>query len=388
MRYLTLLFILFAFILADSQGVITRRGGGVGGGGTPLFIDWNRVCEITIVSDSVDATLTNFPVLLTEDNFPSEMLDADGSYPCLGSGGDIRFSTGIYSGDTLAHEVVGDTVVLDNDPANSNIEVWVKIPSLTSGADVTIYVWYDSSSAVAWTEDATYGRFAVWDDYELVYHFYEAPTDTTRDATVNQYDATFIHTTPPTHTTAKIDSGYNFAGSDARFAVASPTNIYADGDTLEVSIWSKRDALGGGTVYHCFLSVVDAVDYDSGWWFLWNLDNYIQFSIGAATEHNYISTSTFESTTDWYHLYTRYNEDSVVVYVDTNAEIEEANAGSGATENDVLAVGAFQTSHDYLGDIDELQISRVGRSKYWPLTVYRNQDTPATFALEGTPETP
>ena len=55
--------------------------------------DWKRKVEVQIQSSEIDATLTNFPVLLTEDCLPSEFFDADGGNSCQADGGDIRVSS-------------------------------------------------------------------------------------------------------------------------------------------------------------------------------------------------------------------------------------------------------------------------------------------------------
>ncbi len=52
-----------------------------------------RKVEIQIQSNKVDATLTDFPVLLTEDNMPSEACDADGTSPAQNGRRDIRFTS-------------------------------------------------------------------------------------------------------------------------------------------------------------------------------------------------------------------------------------------------------------------------------------------------------
>jgi len=65
-------------------------------------------------------------VLLTADNLPSEMFDADGSYPAKSDGGDIRISKDADGSTQLACEIVNFTI--DNNPANGRAEIWVKLP--------------------------------------------------------------------------------------------------------------------------------------------------------------------------------------------------------------------------------------------------------------------
>ncbi len=69
---------------------------------------WLRRASITVDNTKVGGTgdLTDFPILLNIDNLPSEMFDADGSYPAKSDGCDLRFSTD-EAGDTeLPLEIV------------------------------------------------------------------------------------------------------------------------------------------------------------------------------------------------------------------------------------------------------------------------------------------
>jgi len=87
---------------------------------------WNRKAMRFVNSGNVFFTGTSGTVelLLTADNLPSEMFDADGSYPARSDGGDIRFSDDAAGTIQLAREIVNFNI--DNDPANGYAEIWVK----------------------------------------------------------------------------------------------------------------------------------------------------------------------------------------------------------------------------------------------------------------------
>jgi len=157
------------------------------GGGGGLFAEWGRKCELVIQSSQVPDTLTNFPVLLTELTLPSEMLDADGSYPALNGGGDIRFSSDAIGSTRLSCEIV--TFTTDNNPANGTAEIWVDVPTVLSSSNTSIWVWYDSSGASQPAASAAYGSESVWDaNYKGVWHLNESGNGTAdefADATSN-----------------------------------------------------------------------------------------------------------------------------------------------------------------------------------------------------------
>ena len=129
---------------------------------------WGRKCNLVIQSNQIDATLANFPVLLTKDTLPSEMLDTDGSYPTLSGGGDIRFSSDADGNTQLACEIV--TFTIDNNPANGKAEIWVKVPTVSSGTNTTFYVWYNKDKEAQPIPSSTYGSQNVWNDYITILH--------------------------------------------------------------------------------------------------------------------------------------------------------------------------------------------------------------------------
>src|SRR5688500_19008586 len=100
-----------------------------------------RKAEIIIQSSQVSGTLTNFPVLLTEDNIPAEACDADGVAPAENGGGDIRFTSDENGNEQLPLEVV--RFVTNNDPANCDVEMYVKAPIVSSSANTSIWMWYN-----------------------------------------------------------------------------------------------------------------------------------------------------------------------------------------------------------------------------------------------------
>jgi len=125
---------------------------------------WQRKCIITIPDAQISGNNSNFPVLLTEANFPAEMLGG-GVNSALNGGGDVRFSEDSAGAIPLACEVV--SLVTGAVPS---AEVWVKLPTINTGTAKTLYVWYKKSGEVQPVVSAPYGRNAVWADYQAVWH--------------------------------------------------------------------------------------------------------------------------------------------------------------------------------------------------------------------------
>ena len=128
---------------------------------------WGRRCSLTVDHTKVISDQSDFPVLFTVANLPSEMFDADGSYPALSGGGDIRFSSDSAGATQLSCEVVSFTI--NNDPALGTAEIWVKT-SISSSVDTVIYVWYNKAGETQPAVDAAYGRNSVWSAFKFVCH--------------------------------------------------------------------------------------------------------------------------------------------------------------------------------------------------------------------------
>ena len=345
---------------------------------------WERKAAITIDNTKVSGTsgsLSNFPVLITEDMLPSEMFDSDGANPAQNGGGDVRFSSDSAGSSQLAIEVV--SFVTDADPANGSAEIWVKVPTLSKGADTTVYVWYktsgtDSQPAVT----NTYGRNAVWSDYGLVTH------DNTVDSAGNNSDATRTGTI--TTQSAKIGDG-DYLGTDADLYFGSDASINNLTD-FYVSGWFQLVddetgfILGGlngeqGTIGN-FISV-DIVGTESGRPRIMLLSN-----VGSL---EYWFPSGAWNAGDWTHLVVQV-ENGVAreMYVDGVQKVSASEAGglSGNTETGVVYAKRVQSGGDTPDPwvFDEVRIGSSIRDTDWISTEYANQNDPATFASAGTPE--
>ncbi len=135
----------------------------------------NRRCELVIQSSQVPASLTDFAVLLTDPTLPSEMFDADGANPALDGGGDIRFSSDAAGATRLSCEIV--TFTTDNNPALGTAEIWVKVPSVSSSSNTSIWVWYNKAGETQPAAYAAFGSESVWDANHMgVWHLNEDPS--------------------------------------------------------------------------------------------------------------------------------------------------------------------------------------------------------------------
>ena len=138
-----------------------------------LAISTEFKLTVTIDNTKVAGDETDFPVLITEDNLPDEFfLRATETNIHCESFGQVALSRELAHFDATAKE----------------IELWVKIPSLSSSADTVFYIYYGDETLSE--TDAV----ATWDDnFELVLHMQEDAQATSAamdDSTTNGNDGT------------------------------------------------------------------------------------------------------------------------------------------------------------------------------------------------------
>lgn len=350
--------------------------------------DWGRKCAVTIDYTKVGASLTDFPVLITKDMLPSEMFDADGSYPALNGGGDVRFSSDSAGNTQLPLEVV--SFVTDNNPTNGSCQMWVKVPSLSSSANTTIYVWYNKSGESQPAVTDTYGAQNVWrSEYKGVWNLNE--TSSTRyDSTANNNDLTDNNTV--LYGTGKFTgNAADFeANNSERLSITDGTQTGLDiTGNLSISGWVNFETAPGAT-FQTF-----AMKYSGGTQISYVFDvsqngPRLYFSKlgndGALVQKAY----TF-STGTWYHV-------AVVFITSTSVElfVNGSSIGSGTHTKDALynstanfQLGALQNDGNYLDGKEQMfKVYAGALTSTWLSTEYNNQNSPSTFATAGTPETP
>ncbi|VAV90374.1 hypothetical protein MNBD_ALPHA01-2045, partial [hydrothermal vent metagenome] len=197
---------------------------------------WLRKCIITVPDAQISGSNINFPIFLTQDNFPSEMLDG-GSNSALNGGGDVRFSEDAAGTVQLPCDVV--SFVTGGTPS---AEIHVKLPTLNTGADKTFYVWYKKTGEVQPAVTATYGRNAVWADFIAVYHLKETTgTDFINSTGNSAFDLSSSATS--TNITGKIGQGINFNGAYPNVVAAVVT-----AHPFSVTCWGKHDTLDANSI--------------------------------------------------------------------------------------------------------------------------------------------
>jgi len=354
---------------------------------------WGRKCKLTVQSSKVPGNLTNFPVLLTAATLPSEMFDADGSYPALSGGGDIRFSSDADGSTQLACEIV--TLTINNDPALGKAEIHVKDPSLSGSSNTDLYVWYNKTGESQPSETDTYGKHNVWDsNYQLVMHMNDETTSTLLDSTSNSHDATKKAANEPVEATGIIGKGQSFDGTNDYVATANASDNLDITTTITIEAIIKPSELINSSNAD-YITIVSRQQEPNG-----SVDSYTLALNPSGKLHfgtyggNIQGTQVSWSSGTVYHVAGTYNSTGLTgaLYVDGVAEVLTSdNYDTMAGGANALSIGANDYTalgQCFQGIIDELRISNIIRSANWIETNYNNQNDPATFIIAGTPETP
>ena len=245
----------------------------------------NRKCELVIQASQVPANLTDFPVLLTEATLPSEMFDADSTYPALNGGGDIKFSSDQEGATRLSCEIV--TFTTDNNPALGKAEIWVKVPTVSSSANTSIWVWYDKAGESQPAVNAEFGSESVWDaNYVMVQHLNEDPSVAAPqmiDATSNNNDGTSGGSmTSGDLVDAQIGKGLDFDGINDYLSVADSASLGLTSSITIESWFNPTQTLSGTADY--FQSLIDNGSYSL---FFDKSDGKIKFALNSNTAESW-----------------------------------------------------------------------------------------------------
>ena len=137
--------------------------------------DCTRRVKITIPSAQIGSgSHVGLVVWMNSDAVPSEMIDYDGAYSIQSDGGDLFATTTIDSSTRVPLFV--SRISLDNNPANSLLSFFVRLPTVESGAAYEFYLWYASTETESVPAvDSTYGRNNVFQDYFAAWDFEQDP---------------------------------------------------------------------------------------------------------------------------------------------------------------------------------------------------------------------
>lgn len=352
---------------------------------SPCFGAYQFYRTVTVDHTKVPNTnQTNFTVLLS------------GTYTYLkttGNGGKIQ-NTVTFHGQTVPADLkftsdIGGSTLLSWEVASYSastgvIEVWIKIPTLTTASDFTLYMFYGDTSTSTYQGGSS---GAAWDsNFSIVAHTPNGVALTALDSSANSINGTLVGGV--TATTGKVDGGAAFNGSSGLLDFGNTSNITSP---LTVSAWVNLTNLFNSSTISFQQQVVNK-GYDgtnTQWEMATSSDDGTKMTfetfnggvIHGVRSLSSIVTGTFQYWTGTY--------DGTTWRIYLNGVLDNSATGTGPISNArpvyvgaVDAVG-FGSLNFFGGSIDEVRISSSVRSADWVATSYNNQSSPSTFYTIG-----
>ncbi|MFW6233351.1 MAG: DUF2341 domain-containing protein, partial [Nanoarchaeota archaeon] len=195
--------------------------------------DFNKVHKITINGSLINGSHTDFPVLLTEDNFDNKIFNNANDSGC-----DLRITTDYSGYNEIPLEVV------DFNNSENTTEIWTKV-NLTDATNKTLYIWYGNPSAECYDDSDTYGSENVWNDnYKLSSH------NSLNDSTLNNNQGTEEGGVISGGAIGKIGSATEFDGTNdyVDLPIETLNGMDESGGTFTLWVYANFSDIGSGDV--------------------------------------------------------------------------------------------------------------------------------------------
>lgn len=347
---------------------------------------WGKRVGIAIDHDDVDSDLTDFAVLLhLSSSSGRDGDDVTFIFDELQTGAN-RMKIAITTEDSSEQCYVE---IDDWDQGNEEAWLWVKVPSINSTEDTTLYLYYDRSqpdnTAYVGDSDSSSAEM-VWDDsFIFVSHMKDDPDDShIRDSTSENNDGSKFASGEPSETTdGQIDAAQDFDGAND---YVERTPFTYDFTEITATFWMKTsDSSKSGTPVSC------SSGSQHNEFLIYNYRDFAIYIKGSTPG----STGVSANDGSWHHIVVTWrSSDGRVRLFKEGAEGYSGTRSAGATinlaniligqEQDAFG-GSFDPSQAFLGNIDEVRISKTVRSDAWIKVDYESgRDHLVAFGSEET----
>jgi len=240
--------------------------------------------------------------------------------------------------------------------------LWTKVPTITSGTNINLYLYYDKNQPdnTTYVENTgTYPATEVWDDnFKAVYHFSESSGQLI-DSTSNNFNCTVNGGTTRNHD-SPVGYAYNFDGSGDYAETLSNIGISSDDvRTSQVVIKANSTSQSQWAYYLGWGGTNTLID--------WNMNHFNATGRwgtslwGVAYDYD----SSVDIDTDNWHINTfRYDGSNVSSFIDLTEF--GVNAHTPNTSDTHLFIGGgHYGGRDFNCKISEVRISDINRADAW-----------------------
>ena len=335
--------------------------------------------KITVNSATYGGTAnsTNFPLLFGGLAGPYTALKT------TAHGGYIQ-NTVTFNGQTVPADLIfttdsGGTSLLNWEVASYNastgdIEVWIKIPTLTYNANIVIYMFAGNAS-VSTYQGGSVG--AAYDStFEMVMHFANGSSLSVLDSTGNANNGSASG--GMSATSGEIDGAAFFNnGLSGYVSVAGSASL--DNWTYQtISVWMKA-AANAQTAYGRLIEKGS----NNEWALIFNsgAPNAVNVQLIGTTTPSSVSSATVCDGT-WHKIDVLLDNTvgGISIFTDGAFTSGIATGTIGSSFVNSINIGQYGgTGYYYSGSMDDVHISNVLRSTSWITATYNNQSSPTTF---------
>jgi hypothetical protein len=345
---------------------------------------WAYRKKITLATGQISGTHTDFPVLVS-------VTDAALITKAQSDFDDILF-TSSDGATKLSHEIESFN------PATGALVAWVKMPTLSTSANV-LYLYYGNASAGS-QQNAT----GTWDlGYKGVWHLSQSPTagapqfpdssSTANHATARGSMAAGAQVAGKVNGSLTLDGSNDYVSTSYQFTTARgyPTGP----QVFTIEAWAKTTTKSGKPIVIFEGGQLDT--YSGG---LYDRSLYIDTSGRAAfalwdgsAEHVAVGATDLTVGGAWHHLVATFDTGANIMrlYVD-GVEVDTEPSNDAENDQGYWMIGAHDNSAAgaatgyFPGSLDEVRVSTTVRAAGWVSTSYNNQSNPAGFHTFGAEE--
>lgn len=322
----------------------------------PAPYGWQR--RIRLDGAQIAGSVTDFPVLV-------RLTDSHLQTNAAASGNDIYF-TATDQVTLLDFEIESYT------SGTGALVAWVRVPSLSAGTDVTLYLGYDDGNSNR--SNAT----GVWSGNQHVWHLAQDPSGgngAIKDSTQHANGTPQGSMSSAALKAAVAGNGLSFDGAND---VITFNNTLTGTGPSTFSAWVKQ-ANDNGDFGSCVISI------GSG------NSNQARFLMSTATsdsdriKYGFYSNDDASNTTlplgVWKHVAWVWTGALSTVYVDGDVVFGPTNHSGANTSGSDGRIGNGGFGYDYFmtGDLDEVRIANAARTTQWISTEFNNQRPNSTF---------
>lgn len=328
---------------------------------------WQYRKEITIYHTNVEASLVNFPVLISyisSDFTAHAQLDGD-DFAFVDATKTIKFNHEIESYNNATGELV----------------VWVKIPSLSSTQDTIFYLYYGNPHCT--NQQNVEG---TWDDYFIgVWHMKDKTPLSIADSTGHNSDGIKHGTSSSIQVAAKMGMGQDFERNDSQYIQTADKTILNTSGRFTIELWFNPESLGNhGEMVH--KGIQNKITYDVNC----HADKQVstQTYDGVSNPILYTGIGTVSTPGIWYHFAVTSDKgktDGFKAYLNKSmmAQCDEDTGDINNSNPLFFGKRDFVSPLYFDGILDEIRISNIPRSSAWLNTSYNNQNSSSTFLTLG-----